>query len=70
MIYKLRDEGVLPTKLNPEDMGMIARILPKEIYEDCIKEEKEMVIAAGEYFGKMCSSITMLHARCIILGEM
>lgn len=70
MIYKLRDEGALPKKLNPEDMGMIARILPKEIYEDCIKEENEMVIAAGEYFGKMCSSTTMLHARNIILGEM
>lgn len=69
MIYKLRDEKELPTKLNPEDMGIVARILPKKIYEDCIKEEKEMVIAAGEYFGKMCNSTTMLHARNIILGE-
>lgn len=69
MIYKLRDEGYLPVKLNPEDMGMVARILPKKIYEDCIKEEKEMVIVTGEYFGKMCSSTTMLHARNIILGE-
>ena len=70
MIYKLRDEGKLPVKLNSEDIGMVARTLPKEIYDDCVKEEKEMVIAAGEYFGKMCNSTTMFHARNIILGEM
>jgi len=68
MIYKLRDEGILPEKITPEDMKIVARNLPKRIYEDCIKEEPEFVKAAGEYFGKMCGSTAMKHAKEIILG--
>lgn len=66
MLFKLRDENVLPEKLSPEDMSLIARNLPKRIYEDCVKEEPEYVTAAGEYFGKACGSITMVHARNLI----
>lgn len=29
----------------------------------------ESVMAAGEFFGKLCGSTTMKHARSIILGE-
>lgn len=68
-LFKMRDEGILPEKLAPTDMGLVARYLPKRIYDDCIKEEKELVVAAGEYFGKMCSSLTMKFAREIICGE-
>jgi hypothetical protein len=67
-IYKMRDEGILPEKIEPSDMKLVAKNLPKRIYDDCIKEENESVIAAGEYFGKMCGSMTMKHARDIILG--
>lgn len=68
-IYKMRDEGILPEKIEPTDMKIVAQNLPKRIYNDCLKEEKEMVIAAGEYFGKMCGSSTMAHAKNIILGD-
>lgn len=68
-IYKMRDEGILPEKIEPIDMKIVAQNLPRRIYNDCLKEEKEMVIAAGEYFGKMCSSTTMIHAKSIILGD-
>ena len=68
-IYKLRDEGILPEKINPEDMKLVARNLPKRIYEDCVKEEPEMVKAAGEYFSKACSATTMNIARKIIMGN-
>jgi hypothetical protein len=50
-------------------MKLVARNLPKRIYDDCVKEENELVMAAGEYFGKMCGSTTMKHARDIILGD-
>lgn len=68
-IYKMRDEGILPEKIGPEDMKLVARNLPKRIFEDCVKEENESVMAAGEFFGKLCGSTTMKHARSIILGE-
>ena len=66
-IEKLRDEGILPEKIRPEDMKIVAKNLPKYIYDDCIKEEKEMVIAAGEYFSKMCNSKVMQIAKDLIL---
>lgn len=68
-IYKMRDEGILPLKIEPKDMKLVAQNLPKRIYKDCVKEEKESVMAAGEYFGKMCGSTVMRHAKSIILGD-
>lgn len=67
-IEKLRDDGVFPYELTPEDMKTVARYLPKYIYQDCLKEEEELVRSAGEKFGKMCGSKTMAIAREIILG--
>lgn len=67
-IYKMRDEGILHEKIEPQDMKIVAQNLPKRIYEDCVKEEKESVMACGEYFGKMCGSTVMKHAKSIILG--
>lgn len=67
-IYKMRDEGILPEKIEPTDMGIVARYLPKRIYDDCMKEEKEYVIEAGEYFGRFCNAATMKFAKEIILG--
>ena len=67
-LYKMRDEGVLPEKITSSDMKLVAQNLPKRIYEDCVKEEKDLVVAAGEYFGKMCNGQVMKYAREIILG--
>lgn len=67
MIFKLRDEGILPEKIEPTDMKIVAQHLPKRVYEDCLKEEIETVRAAGEYFSKQCSSNTMRFAREILL---
>lgn len=68
MIHKLVDENLLSSVLTPSDMSTVAKLLPKRIYEDCLKEEKEVVMAAGEYAGKMISSITMQIARDMIIG--
>lgn len=67
-LFKMRDEGIIPEEIVPEDMGKVAKNLPKRIYEDCLKEEREIVMRAGEYAGKACSSITMQIARDILLG--
>jgi hypothetical protein len=70
MLYKLRDEQLIPEKLAPEDMGKVAKVMPKRIYEDCIKEEPETVNKVNEFegtnFGKVCGSLTMELARQII----
>lgn len=69
MLFKLRDEGLLPEKLTPADMKDVAKALPKRIYDDCLKEEKESVMAAGEYLKKSCSSVAMKHAREILMEQ-
>lgn len=68
-LFKMRDEGILPNKLTPQDMSLVARNLPKRIYEDCLKEEPEMVAAAGGYFGKLCGASAMKLARDIVMSE-
>lgn len=67
-ILKMRDEGILPEKIEPKDMKIVAQNLPKRIYDDCLKEEREYVIDAGEYFGKTCGATAMKLAKEIILG--
>lgn len=66
MLLKLRDEGIIPDELTPEHMGIIAKNLPKRVFEDCMKEESEIVIACTEYAGKMCSSISMKIVRDMV----
>lgn len=68
-LYKMRDEGVVPEKITPEDMRIVAQNLPNRIYTDCLKEERELVESAGEYFGKMCGSKAMFFAKELILGN-
>lgn len=68
-LYKMRDEGIVPEKIAPQDMKLVAQNLPKRIYEDCLKEEKELVESAGEFFGKMCGTKAMSFAKEIILGN-
>lgn len=68
-LHKMIDEGVLPQKIEPQDMRIVAQNLPKRIFEDCVKEENELVVEAGEFFGKMCGSATMNWAKKIIFGE-
>jgi hypothetical protein len=67
-IHKMVDEGVLPSSITPQDMKTVAQNLPSRIYNDLIKEEIETLVAAGEYGGKICSSVTMKYAKEIILG--
>jgi len=69
MIYKLRDEQLIPDTLTPGDMGKLAKVLPKRIYEDCVKEEPETIAKVndtGINFSKVCGTLTMKIARDII----
>lgn len=68
-LFKMRDEGILPEKIEPTDFRVIAQNLPKRIFEDLLKEEKELVIACGEYANKACNTVCMNIAKDLILGK-
>lgn len=68
LIYKLIDEGILPSELTSKDMADIAKLIPDLTYQDCLKEEKEAVESAGEFFSGACKSLSMNFARKIVLG--
>ena len=70
MIYALRDDGILPEKIGPQDMKLVAQNLPKRVYEDCIKEENEIVKVINaigvQPFSKLCGSCVMNIAKQMI----
>lgn len=57
--HKLVDNGILPEKFELKHMKHVAQNLPKAVYEDCVKEELEILKKAGEFGGKLCSKVTM-----------
>lgn len=67
-LYKMRDEGLLPDMWTEKDMKTIAQNLPRRIFDDCKKEENEIVVSVGEYFWKFCSGTCMKYAREIVLS--
>lgn len=69
-IHKMIDEGILPEKLQPKDMSVVARNLPKRIYDDIVKEELERIsdTVGNQYFGKAVNAVTMNYAKDIVLG--
>lgn len=69
LLFKLRDEGVLPNKIEPKDFKIVAQNLPKAVWDDIMKEEKELVMQCGEYGGKLCQQIAMSIARDLVLGK-
>ena len=62
-LYKLQEDQIVPWELTPKDMGVIAKNLPKMVFDDCLKEEKEVVFAMGEYAGKTINGIVMKIIR-------
>ena len=59
IFHKLMDDGVLSEKMEKADLKLIVKYLPKAVYEDCVKEESEILNKAGEHAGKLCGKITM-----------
>ena len=61
-LEKLIEDGIIPEDWDEKSLGVIAKHLPRAIYNDCVKEEPETV-AQIENFGKICGSLTMKLAR-------
>lgn len=67
-IYRLRDAGALPDRLTPSDLGTVAKLVPADVYQDLLKEEKEVVVSGGDKFGKVCSGAVMKIVRQLVCG--
>lgn len=61
-LEKLIENDIIPEDWDEKSLGVIAKHLPRAIYNDCVKEEPETV-AQIENFGKICGSLTMKLAR-------
>lgn len=57
-------DGAISNNLEKKDLGKLAKIIPKLVYEDCLKEEQETVRTIDD-FSKFCGKITMQHLRNI-----
>lgn len=62
ILEKFVDNGILPEDWDEKNMKDIAKNLPKAVYEDCIKEEPD-IVKACEDFGKICGKISMDYVR-------
>lgn len=65
IIQKFIEDGILREDWDEHDMGALAKILPKAVYEDCRKEEPEIVVQC-EDFGKISAKLAMSFARGLI----
>lgn len=61
-LQKLIEDQIVPEDWDEKSMGIIAKNLPKNVYEDCLKEEHDLVLAC-ENFGKFCGGIVMGYAK-------
>lgn len=65
ILHKLVDEGILPENWGAKEMGIVAKNLCSRVFEDCMKEEPE-IVSQIENFGKVANSICMSIARKFI----
>lgn len=62
MLQKLVEDGVIPENWSNESMGVIAKNLPRLVYDDVKKEEPE-VLDKVDNFGKISGSLAMGYVR-------
>ena len=65
ILHKLVDEGILPENWGADEMPIVAKNLPRAVFEDCLKEEPDVVAKVGN-FGKVANNIAMKIARGMI----
>lgn len=66
-LNKFVDEGIIPEDWDKSSLGIIAKNLPSEIYNDCLKEEPETVSQIGN-FGKICSKLSLELVKGVIIN--
>ena len=64
-IFRLIEDNIISENWDEKSLGVIAKNLPRAVYNDCVKEEPE-IVSQIEDFGKICGSLTMKLAREMI----
>lgn len=65
MLQKFEEDNIIPSDWGGESMKIISKNLPAAVFEDCRKEEPE-VVSANKKFGKICAQLCMQYAREIL----
>ena len=63
LVNKMIDDGIIPEKWDEHNMSIIAKNIGKDVYYDCVKEEKDIVDQVGETFGKLANGAAMKIVR-------
>lgn len=62
-LYKLiHEDQLIPEDWDSSHMALIAKNLPRAVYNDCVKEAED-VVKSVDNFGKTCSSVVMEYVR-------
>lgn len=65
LLNKFVDEDIIPEDWCEKDMATVAKNLPRRCYDDCLKEEPDVVMTIDD-FGKMCAKTAMGLAKEIL----
>jgi len=64
LVHKMVDKGIIPENWEKRDLGTISKKIGSVVYEDCLKEEPEIVELIGnEAFRKMCTVPAMIIVK-------
>lgn len=66
LIHKMVDEGIIPEKWDEHDMKTIAKNIGREVYNDCVKEEPEVVEQIGALFGQLANKSAMRIVKSML----
>lgn len=65
LLYKMIDESLLEENWNASCMPNIAKHLPLMVYEDCVKEEND-IVQQVDSFGKISNKIVMQYVKKLL----
>ena len=66
LVHKMVDKGIIPENWGKRNLGTISKNISSVVYEDCLKEEPEIVELVGnKVFCKMCTVPTMIIVKSV-----
>lgn len=68
LLYKMIDENLLEENWDSSCMANIAKHLPLMVYEDCVKEEND-IVQQIDNFGKISNKIVMHHIKQLLVDR-
>lgn len=68
ILHKMVDDGLIPENWDRNEIGIIMKNLGKLVYEDCLKEEPD-IVAQAESFGKASNKIISSELKKIMLDR-